>query len=279
MVCGAGAGKISQTTAGADTKFQPAQDSNTYTIQKHIRWSRLLIPLGTKSKTIVLLQLKTISCSACCDRKSPSGMCAKLRTVAASNNREHAPQSIYYCLFAPHISGVFLRAHPVRGESHIQRKANGEVATTSPHFCNEPHRSHVLCEGFTQYDLHILVTAPFCCDRKDRAASGQSFTSHCGSKQQSSPDEITLVVAIRKYSQLFTRFTSIVRGHPPRSLHRDHSIIACSRHIYLGVVFRAHPVRGESHIQRNGEAATTSSLFYNKFLFFVAIGKARAACA
>jgi len=26
--------------------------------------------------------------------------------------------------------GVVLRAHPVRGESHIQRSANGEVATT-----------------------------------------------------------------------------------------------------------------------------------------------------
>jgi len=25
--------------------------------------------------------------------------------------------------------GVVLRAHPVRGESHIQRNANGEVAT------------------------------------------------------------------------------------------------------------------------------------------------------
>jgi len=25
--------------------------------------------------------------------------------------------------------GVVLRAHPVRGESHIQRDANGEVAT------------------------------------------------------------------------------------------------------------------------------------------------------
>jgi len=25
--------------------------------------------------------------------------------------------------------GVILRAHPVRGESHIQRNANGEVAT------------------------------------------------------------------------------------------------------------------------------------------------------
>jgi len=38
----------------------------------------------------------------------------------------------------------------------------------------------------------------------------------------------------------------------------DHSIIACSRHIYLGVVLRAHPVRGELHIQRNanGEVAT-----------------------
>jgi len=29
----------------------------------------------------------THSCK-CCDRKIPSGMCAKLRTVAASNNRD-----------------------------------------------------------------------------------------------------------------------------------------------------------------------------------------------
>ena len=54
-------------------------------------------------------------------------MCAKLRTVAAiSNSRDHAPQSLYHCLFAPHINGVILHAHPVRGESHIQRKATGE---------------------------------------------------------------------------------------------------------------------------------------------------------
>jgi len=49
---------------------------------------------------------------------SPSGMCAKLRTVVASNNRDHAPRSLYYCLFAPRIYIEFLRAHPVRGESH-----------------------------------------------------------------------------------------------------------------------------------------------------------------
>jgi len=34
--------------------------------------------------------------------------------------------------------------------------------------------------------------------------------------------------------------------------------IACSRYIYNGVIFHAHPVRGKSHNQRNatGEVAT-----------------------
>jgi len=38
----------------------------------------------------------------------------------------------------------------------------------------------------------------------------------------------------------------------------DHSIIACTPHIYVGSVLRTHPVRGESHIQRNAnrEVAT-----------------------
>jgi len=43
--------------------------------------------------------------------ESPSGMCAKLHTVAASNNRSHSPRSLYFCLFAPHICIVVLRAH------------------------------------------------------------------------------------------------------------------------------------------------------------------------
>jgi len=37
--------------------------------------------------------------------ESPSGMCAKLCTVAASNNRDHAPQLLYYCLFVSVIYG------------------------------------------------------------------------------------------------------------------------------------------------------------------------------
>ena len=59
----------------------------------------------------------------------PSGMCAKLCTVAASNNRDHPTRSLYYCLFAPRTCIFVLRAHPVRGESHNQRNATGEVAT------------------------------------------------------------------------------------------------------------------------------------------------------
>jgi len=63
----------------------------------------------------------------------PSGMCAKLRTMAASNNGDHPTRSLYYCLFAPHTHIFVLRAHPVRGESYNQRHTTGEVATiTSP---------------------------------------------------------------------------------------------------------------------------------------------------
>ena len=46
-------------------------------------------------------------------------MCAKLHTVAASNDRDHAPRSLYYCLFALRIQGVFLSAYSVCGELRI----------------------------------------------------------------------------------------------------------------------------------------------------------------
>jgi len=41
--------------------------------------------------------------------ESPSSICAKLRTVIASNNRDHTPRSLYYCLFAPRIYSFSLR--------------------------------------------------------------------------------------------------------------------------------------------------------------------------
>ena len=58
-------------------------------------------------------------------------------------------------------NGVVLHAHPVRGESHNQRNTTGEVATTSPPFCND--RSRVLCvkvelgTTFTSWSQHHFV--------------------------------------------------------------------------------------------------------------------------
>jgi len=106
----------------------------------------------------------------------PSGMCAKLapwqQATIEITRRDHSRRyhqeiqstvnqvhkhfyrsltkitpsgSLYYCLFTPHTCIFVLSTHPVRGESHNQRNTTGEVATTSPPFYNEPHRSHVLC--------------------------------------------------------------------------------------------------------------------------------------
>jgi len=118
----------------------------------------------------------------------------------------------------------------------------------------------VLCASGDGFDSRLCSFggsdyASYCCDRKSRAACAQSFALW-----QQATIEITrsLVVTVSRHNQLFNRFTSIIRGHPPRSLHRDHSFIACSPHIHNGVILHAHPVRGESHNQRNttGEVAT-----------------------
>ena len=47
-----------------------------------------------------------------------SGICAKLRAVAASNNRVHMI-TLLLLVRATFMYGVVLRVHPVRGESHI----------------------------------------------------------------------------------------------------------------------------------------------------------------
>jgi len=74
-----------------------------------------------------------------------------------------------------------------------------------------------LCEGCTWHHLHILVTAPLCCDWKGRAASAQSFTL---------------------WQQATTKIS-----------RRAQFISACSRH--MGVVLHTHPFRGGSHIHHN----------------------------
>jgi len=80
-------------------------------------------------------------------------------------------------------NGFILHAHPVRGESLNQRNATGEVATTSPPFYNEPHRSHVLCmkaelgTTSTTWPQHHFVAI-------GNPEQHVHKASHCGSKQQ-----------------------------------------------------------------------------------------------
>jgi len=130
-----------------------------------------------------------------------SSTCAKLRTVTGSNNRDHLTRSLYYCLFAPHIYFCSSRTSGswwiTQSTQHHRRGCNN-----IPSFLQRTTPiARSLCEGQTPHDLHILVTAPFCCDRKSRAARVQSFAPW-----QQATREIT---------------------------RRDHSIIACSRHIHI----------------------------------------------
>jgi len=55
----------------------------------------------------------------------PSGMCAKLRTVAASNNRDHAPQTLLLLLAcATYIMVLFF--------THIPFVVNHRINATPP---------------------------------------------------------------------------------------------------------------------------------------------------
>ena len=154
----------------------------------------------------------------------------KLRTVVARNNRDHEPQSPYYCLFAPriYIYIVVLRTLSVRGESHNHRNATGEVATTSPPFYNEPHRSHIPCMkaelgmNSTSWSQHHFVVS-------------ENPSSRC--------------------TKLRTVAASNSRDHGPQSLY--HSLFA--PRIYI-VVLHAHPVHGESHnqLKRHGRGCNSA---------------------
>jgi len=119
----------------------------------------------------------------CCDRK-PRAACvqsfapwqqATIEIMLAISLTIACSRYIY--------TGVILHAHPVRGKSHNQRNATGEVATTSPPFYNEPHRSHVLCVKaelgmtFTSWSQHHFVAI-------GNPEQHVRKSSHCGSKQQ-----------------------------------------------------------------------------------------------
>ena len=178
--------------------------------------------------------------------ESQSGMCTKLPTVAASNNRDHTPQSLYYCLFVPRIytSSVFFRAHSVCGEPRIpvQRQWSG-CNNISSFFQQTAPIVHSLCECWTKHDLHIL-------GRRTILMWSESPSGMC--------------------AKLHTVAASNNRDHMLRSL----CYCLFAPRIYSAFL-RAHSVRGEPRIpaqcQRSGcnKSKMLSQLTFNTFLGWV----------
>jgi len=105
--------------------------------------------------------------------ESPSGKCAKLHTVAASNNWDHP---IIACSWHIHKWVIFFAHIPFmvnRTFNECQQRRCNNI----PSFYNKQHRSHVLfAKSAPGMTLNIQVTAPFCCDWKAQVANAQSFT-------------------------------------------------------------------------------------------------------
>jgi len=144
--------------------------------------------------------------------------------------------------------GVVLHPHPVRGESHIQRNGNQEVATTSPTFYNEPHRSHILfmkvalCTTFTSWSQHHFVAI-------GKPEQQLHKASHCGSKQQYiSCTTITLLLLVRATDILVLFFT-----HIPFVVNRTFNATPTAR---LKQWYKQHTVYHTSRTITNYETGT-----------------------
>jgi len=91
--------------------------------------------------------------------KCSSGMCAKLHTVAATNNGHHPTRSLYYCLFAPQIfvccssrtSHSWWIAHLMQRQLRGCNDIPSFVQRTAP-------IARSFCEGCTWHHLHTLVS-------------------------------------------------------------------------------------------------------------------------
>ena len=136
-------------------------------------------------------------------------MCAKLCTMAVSNNRVHMPMITLLLLVCATYAYCSSRTSRLWWITH-STQATGEAPTASPPFYNEPHRLHVLfvkaSHGRTSTSWsqnHFIAIG------KARATCAQSFA-------------------------LWQRATIEFTCH-------DHSIIACSRHVYILLFFAPIP--------------------------------------
>jgi len=85
----------------------PLVVNRTFNATKRLQQHPLLFTTNRTDRTFFLWRFHTARpphpghSTVLLRSKSPSGMCAKLRTVAVSNNRDHTPKSLCQCLFVP----------------------------------------------------------------------------------------------------------------------------------------------------------------------------------
>ena len=145
----------------------------------------------------------------------PSSMSAKLRTVAASNNRVHMPWSLYYCLFAPHICMVLFF-------THIPFMVNHTINATR----------------LERLQQHPLL---FTTNHTDRTF----FVWRLNSAQSPHPGHSTILLRSEIPSSTCTKLRTVAasnnRVHMPRSL--DYCLFAPHIYIYIYIytlLFFAH---------------------------------------
>jgi len=109
------------------------------------------------------------------------------------------------------------------------------------------------CEALHTCHSGFPITTKWCCDQDVKVVPGAAFTKRTILLRSESPSS--------KCAELHTVAASNNRDHAP-----DHSIIACLHYICMGVIFRAPPVCGESHIQCNGTREVATVQHYIRHL-------------
>ena len=174
------------------------------------RFGHYFALVGKIDTTSLIYQCSCILCPKVVLRSEiPSGICAKLRTVAESNNRVHMPWSLYYCLFEPHICMVLFF-------TPIPFVVNHTINSTPP-------------ERLQQHPL--LFTT----NRTDRTF----FVWRLNSARPSHPDHSTILLRSEIPSGICAKLRTVAasnnRVHMPWSLY--HCLFA--PHLYM-VLFFTH---------------------------------------
>jgi len=171
-----------------------------------------------------------------------SGICAKLRTVAASNNRVHiAMITLLLLVRATYMYGVVPSCTSCSWWLTQSTQHHWRGCNNIPSFLQRTAPiARSLCVDWTRHDLYILVTAPFRCDRTSRAAYAQSFALW-----QQATIEFTL-----PWSLCYCLFAPL---------------------ICMVLFLHIHPVRGVSHNQRNttGKVATKEKIQYTFLMYCI----------